>query len=64
MTEHQVTLKFGYNIRRYLFFALGFPGGSVVKTLPAVHKTQETWVLLGQEDPLEEEMATHSSTLA
>ena len=32
MTEHQVTLKFGYNIRRYLFFALGFPGGSVVKT--------------------------------
>ena len=32
------------------------------KNLPA---TQETWVqLLGQEDPLEEEMATHSSILA
>ena len=64
MTEHQVTLKFGYNIRRHLFFALGLPGGSVVKALPAVQKTQEMWVLLGQEDPLEEEMATHSSTLA
>ena len=33
-----------------------------VKHLPAV---QETWVWsLGQEDPLEKEMATHSSTLA
>ena len=33
-----------------------------VKSLPAV---QETWVRsLGWEDPLEEEMATHSSTLA
>ena len=33
-----------------------------VKCLPAV---QETWVRsLGQEDPLEKEMATHSSTLA
>ena len=33
-----------------------------VKRLPA---TQETWVrFLGQEDPLEKEMATHSSTLA
>ena len=39
-----------------------FPGGSVVKNLPAV---QETWVqFLGQEDPLEKEMATHSSILA
>ena len=33
-----------------------------VKYLPTV---QETWVRsLGQEDPLEKEMATHSSTLA
>jgi len=33
-----------------------------VKNLPAM---QETWVWsLGQEDPLEKEMATHSSTLA
>ena len=30
-----------------------------------MQKTQETWVpSLGQEDPLEEEMATHSSILA
>jgi len=34
----------------------------MIKCLPAM---QETWVLsLGQEDPLEKEMATHSSTLA
>ena len=33
-----------------------------VKRLPAM---QETWVrFLGQEDPLEKEMAIHSSTLA
>ena len=33
-----------------------------VKRLPAI---QETWLRsLGQEDPLEKEMATHSSTLA
>ena len=37
----------------------GFPGGSVVKNLPAM---QETLVgFLGQEDPLEEGMATYSS---
>ena len=39
-----------------------FPGGSVVKNLPA---KQEMWVQsLGQEDPLEKVMATHSSILA
>ena len=33
----------------------------MVKSLPAM---QETWVQsLGQEDPLEKEMATHSSTV-
>ena len=33
-----------------------------IKLLPAIH---ETWVLsLGWEDPLEKEMATHSSILA
>ena len=41
---------------------MGFPGDLVGKNLPA---KQETWVLpLGQEDPLEEKMATHSSILA
>ena len=34
----------------------------VVKCLPAMWKTQVR--SLGQEDPLEKEMATHSSTLA
>ena len=42
------------------------PGWSpVVKNLPAKVETQKMWVLtLGQEDPLEESMATHSSILA
>ena len=36
-----------------------------VKNLPAMQETQEMQVqFLGQEDPLEEEMATHSSFLA
>ena len=42
--------------------AKGFPSGSAVTNLPTV---QETWVRsLSQEDPLEKEMATHSSILA
>ena len=41
---------------------MGFPGGSVVKNPPAKEKA---WVLsLGQEEPLEKEMATHSHILA
>ena len=36
-----------------------------IKNLPEVQETQETWIQsLGQEDPLEEEMATRSSILA
>ena len=43
----------------------GFPDGSEVKNLPAMQETQETRVQsLGQEKPLEEEIATHSSILA
>ena len=40
----------------------GFPGGSVVKNLPAgdMGSVQD----MGQEDPLEKETATHSSILA
>ena len=35
-----------------------------VKNMPAMKKTQEMWVqALGQNDTLEEEMATHSSIL-
>ena len=40
----------------------GFSSGAVAKNPPAVQEIQETWVLsLGQEDPLEEDMATHFS---
>ena len=36
-----------------------------VKNLPAMQETQEMWVqVLGGQDPLEVEMATHSSILA
>ena len=42
-----------------------FPNGLVVKNLPAMQETKETWVQsLGVEYPLEEEMETHSSILA
>ena len=42
----------------------GFPGGLVVKNLCANAGTQEARVRsLGREDPLEEEVATHSSIL-
>ena len=43
---------------------MGFPGGSEgkVKCLPAIQETRvRYWV---REDPLEKEMATHSSILA
>ena len=37
----------------------------MVKNLLTMQEKQETWVLsLGWEGPLEEEMATHSNTLA
>ena len=40
---------------------MGFPRSSVVKNLP----TKDAWVrYLGQKDPLEKEMATHSSNFA
>ena len=42
---------------------MGFPGGSDdKKNLPAMQETQVQ--SLGGEDPLEEQMATHSSVLA
>ena len=43
----------------------GFPGGSAVKNPPTMQEMQETRVRsLGQEDPLEEGTASHSSILA
>ena len=44
---------------------MGFPGGSAVKNPPAMQELKETRVQsLGQEDPLEKDMATHFSILA
>ena len=46
----------------FIFYLYSFPDGSVVKNLPGM---QGTWVQsLGWKDPLEKEMATHSSILA
>ena len=45
-------------------FKVGFLSVSEVKNPPAMQEPQETQVWsLGQEDPLEKEMATHSSVL-
>ena len=41
---------------------MGLPGGSVVKNPPA--NVGDVGSILGQEDPLQKEMATHSSILA
>ena len=42
----------------------GFPCGSVVKNLLAMQEMQKLLVgSLGQEDPLKDEMATHSNIL-
>ena len=41
---------------------VGFPGGSLLNTLPALWEIRVRF--LGQENPLEEGMATHSSLLA
>ena len=46
-------------------FTYSFPNDSAIKNLPTVQETQEMEVRsLGQEDPLEEEMATRSSIAA
>ena len=47
-----------------LFF-MGLKGSLVVKMVKRLPALPETWVRpLGQEDPLEKEMSTHSSVLA
>ena len=52
------------NISESAHVLWGFPGGSVVKNPPAKQGMQKTqFQSLSQEDPLEEEMATHSSIL-
>ena len=57
-----LTLSPRASVSPSLKWAWGFPGGSAVKNPPVM---QEMWVhSLGQEDSLEEGMATHSSILA
>ena len=52
-----------YNqIKKQSYWHWGFPGGSVVKNLPAMQEMRVR--LLGWEDSLEKEMATHSIMLA
>ena len=47
------------------YLTTGFPGGTSGKESPCQGRRQETRVQsLGREDPLEKEMATHSSILA
>ena len=42
-----------------------YSDGSAIKNLPAMQDIQKTQIgSLGQEDPLEEETATHSSILS
>ena len=67
---------FIFSVTGIKFFSINFfnqgmidlqysPLAQQVKNLPAMQETQETQVRsLGQEDPLKEEMATHSSILA
>ena len=40
---------------------MGFPGGSVEMNVPA---NEDVGLIPGREDPLEQEMATHTSILA
>ena len=44
---------------------MGFPGGSLVKNLPAnARDAGHTSLIPGSEDPLEEEMANHANIFA
>ena len=54
-------------VEKYVFWTLpvGFLRGSAIKNLPAMQKSKEMRApFLGQDGPLEKEMATHSSILA
>ena len=61
-----MTLYFvgNYSVFKHLRTNLGFPSDSPVKNLPVIQDVLEMWVQSpGQEDPMEKEMATHSSIL-
>ena len=61
-----MTLYFvgNYSVFKHLRTNLGFPSDSPLKNMPVMQDVLEMWVQsLGQEDPMEKEMATHSSIL-
>ena len=54
---------FSPSLKLTVFTFWDFPGGSVVRNLPAMQETLEMRVQYpGQGDPLKNEMATHSNT--
>ena len=55
-------LRYTLFLYTFVYIFRGFPGGSDVKKLPAMQETR-AWSL-GWEEPLEKEMAAHSSILA
>ena len=57
---HKHILSLSLSLSIYIY--MGFPGGSLVKKLPTNARDQIQ--SLGQEDPLEKEMAANSSILA
>ena len=59
-------LQFHSSLYMYLYFLTASKGASpVAQTLKNLPTMQEAWIQsLGQEDPLEKGMATHSSILA
>ena len=64
-TRNQPFLQETWLLLVLIWYFKGFPGGRVVKNTPAMQKIQETQVWpLAWENPLEEEMASHSSSLA
>ena len=65
LPSHDWWLPIPMKISSPLGLIWGFPGGSAVKDPPVIQELQEMQTQsLGQEDPLEEEMVTCSSTLA
>ena len=51
--------------RKFLYIIYSFLGGSAVKNMPVMQELQKKCARsLGQEDPLEKAVATHSGTLA
>ena len=63
--QYKIKTKLVYNILQNVQRGKGFPGGSAGENSPAIQEPQEMWVQFqGQEDLLEEDMATHSSILA